>query len=93
MAHVVLDARGRCWQIKCSSQGCVFAAKLRVEIVDNDDSALITVRKYLDEIDQQIVALLNQSARIVAEVGKIKQEVHLPVADPAREQQILDHIV
>jgi chorismate mutase len=56
-------------------------------------AALITVRKHLDEIDQQIVALLNQRARIVAEVGKIKQEAHLPVADPAREQQILDHIV
>ena len=56
-------------------------------------AALSTVRKHLDEIDQQIVALLNQRARIVVEVGKIKQEVHLPVADPAREQQILDHIV
>ena len=56
-------------------------------------AALITVRKYLDKIDQQIVALLDQRARIVAEVGKIKQEAHLPVAVPAREQQILDHIV
>ena len=56
-------------------------------------AALITVRKHLDEIDQQIVALLNQRACIVAEVGKIKQEAHLPVAAPVREQQILDHIV
>jgi chorismate mutase len=56
-------------------------------------AALITVRKHLDEIDQQIVALLNQRARIVAEVGEIKQEAHLPVADPAREQQVLDHMV
>jgi chorismate mutase len=56
-------------------------------------AALITVRKHLDEIDQQIVALLNQRACIVAEVGKIKQEVHLPFADPAREQEIPDHIV
>ena len=56
-------------------------------------AALSTVRKHLDEIDQQIVALLNQRARIVAEVGKIKQVAHLRVADPARELQILDHIV
>ena len=55
--------------------------------------ALITVRKHLDEIDQQIVALLNRRARIVAEVGKIKQEAHLPVAAPAREEQVLDRIV
>jgi hypothetical protein len=33
-------------------------------------AALITVRKHLDEIDQQIVALLNQRARIVAELGR-----------------------
>jgi chorismate mutase len=26
-------------------------------------------------------------------VGMIKQEAHLPVAAPAREQQVLDHIV
>jgi chorismate mutase len=53
-------------------------------------AALITVRKHLDEIDQQIVALLDQRARIVAEVGRIKQEAHLPVAAPVREQQILE---
>jgi chorismate mutase len=29
----------------------------------------------------------------VADVGKIKREAHLPVTVPAREQQILDHIV
>ena len=56
-------------------------------------AALTKVRKHLDEIDQQIVGLLNQRARIVAEVGKIKREAHLPVAAPAREQQVLDHIV
>jgi chorismate mutase len=39
------------------------------------------------------VALLNQRARIVAEVGKIKREAHLPVAAPAREEQVLDRVV
>jgi chorismate mutase len=61
--------------------------------VPDPDTRLASCRKHLDEIDQQIVALLNQRARIVAEVGTIKQEAHLPVAVPAREQQILNQIV
>ena len=61
--------------------------------VSEPDARLASCRKQIDDTDQQIVALLNQRARIVAEVGKIKQEAHLPVAAPAREQQVLDHIV
>ena len=61
--------------------------------VSDPEARLASCRKQIDDTDQQIVALLNQRARIVAEVGKIKQEAHLPVAAPAREQQVLDHIV
>ena len=61
--------------------------------VSDPEARLASCRKQIDDTDQQIVALLNQRARIVAEVGKIKQEAHLPVAAPAREQQILDYIV
>lgn len=61
--------------------------------ISDTNTRLASCRKQIDETDQQIVALLNQRARIVAEVGKIKQESHLPVAAPAREQQILDHVV
>ena len=61
--------------------------------VSDAEARLASCRKQIDDTDQQIVALLNQRARIVAEVGKIKREAHLPVAAPAREQQVLDHIV
>ena len=61
--------------------------------VSDSETRLASCRKQIDDTDQQIVDLLNQRARIVAEVGKIKQEAHLPVAAPAREQQVLDHIV
>ena len=61
--------------------------------VSDPETRLASCRKQIDETDQQIVALLNQRARIVAEVGKIKREAHLPVAAPTREQQVLDHIV
>ena len=61
--------------------------------VSDPETRLASCRKQIDETDQQIVALLEQRARIVAEVGKIKQKAHVPVAVPAREQQVLDHIV
>ena len=61
--------------------------------VSDPETRLASCRKQIDDTDQQIVALLNQRARIVAEVGKIKREAHLPVTVPARERQILDHIV
>jgi chorismate mutase len=57
------------------------------------ETRLASCRRQIDDTDQQIVALLNQRARIVAEVGKIKRQAHLPVAAPAREQRVLDHIV
>ena len=61
--------------------------------VSDPATRLASCRRQIDETDQQIVVLLNQRARIVAEVGKIKKEAHLPVAAPAREEQVLDRIV
>jgi chorismate mutase / prephenate dehydratase len=54
---------------------------------------LAECRHSIDETDQQIVNLLNQRARIVAQVGEIKQKAQMPVTVPAREKQVLDHVV
>jgi chorismate mutase len=54
---------------------------------------LAECRRSIDETDQQIVKLLNQRAKIVADVGEIKQKAHMPVTVPAREKQVLDHVV
>lgn len=61
--------------------------------VSTPETRIASCRQQIDDTDRQIVALLNQRARIVAEVGRIKQEAHLPVTASAREQQVLDHIV
>ena len=71
----------------CSSIGS------HCQVVSDPETRLASCRKQIDDTDQQIVALLNQRARIVAEIGKIKREAHLPVAAPTREQQVLDHIL
>ena len=49
-------------------------------------------RAQIDGIDQQIVALLNERAGIVERIGTVKKEAGLPVAVPAREQQVLEQV-
>jgi chorismate mutase len=46
-------------------------------------------RQQIDSLDQRIVELVQQRARVVEEVGKIKREAHLPVTVPSREQQVI----
>jgi methyl coenzyme M reductase subunit D len=40
-------------------------------------------RQQIDSLDQRIVDLIQQRARVVEEVGNIKREAHLPVTFPA----------
>ncbi len=54
------------------------------------DDPLADARRRIDGVDQRIVALLNERARIVDEVSRIKKARHLPVSDPRRFQEVLD---
>ena len=49
-------------------------------------------RERIDDVDAQILALLNQRARYVLEIGKIKLALHLPVYMPEREKWIYDNV-
>ena len=51
---------------------------------------LVAYRQQIDSLDQSIVELFQQRARLVEEVGNIKHEAHLPVTDPSREQQVVE---
>ena len=57
------------------------------------DARLAQYRTQIDGVDRQIVELLNQRASIVKQVGAVKKEAGVPVAAPAREQQVLDRVV
>jgi len=46
-------------------------------------------RQQIDSLDQRIVELVQQRARVVEQVGDIKREAHLPVTVPSREQQVI----
>lgn len=56
------------------------------------DKALQSLRQRIDSLDAQVVALLNERARVVVEVGKVKQASNTPIYAPDREKYILDKV-
>jgi chorismate mutase len=48
-------------------------------------------RRRIDEIDQKLVQLLNERSQAALEIGKLKQEEHLPLYQPDREREVLLH--
>ena len=54
--------------------------------------SLENLRKQIDEIDLQLVELLNKRARIVVEVGELKNVSDRPIYAPAREKAVIEKI-
>jgi chorismate mutase len=46
-------------------------------------------RQKINSVDRQLVELIQQRAQIVAEIGDLKREAHIPVTDSSREQQVI----
>ena len=55
--------------------------------------SLEELRKRIDQIDYQLVQLLNERARVVVEVGKLKTKTDAPVYAPDREKQVFAKII
>ncbi|OHB78946.1 MAG: chorismate mutase [Planctomycetes bacterium RBG_16_55_9] len=54
--------------------------------------SLEELRKKIDEIDHQLVKLLNERARVVVEIGKLKSKAAKPVYAPEREKEVFGKI-
>jgi chorismate mutase len=50
-------------------------------------------RKKIDAIDRELVRLLNERARCVTEIGKIKRANALPIQESNREQEVLKNVL
>ncbi len=55
--------------------------------------SLEELRNRIDEIDLQLVKLLNERARVVVDIGKLKNKTAKPVYAPDREKEVLARIV
>lgn len=50
------------------------------------------LRKDIDRVDEVLVRLLNERARCVCEIGKLKKELGIEVYQPNREKDVLTHV-
>ena len=55
--------------------------------------SLDELRKRIDELDCQLVKLLNERARVVVEVGKLKNKTDKPVYAPDREKKVFERVI
>jgi chorismate mutase/prephenate dehydratase len=53
------------------------------------DEPLKRLREAIDAIDRQLVERLNERARLVAEIGRLKQDFGAPVFQPEREAEVI----
>ena len=53
---------------------------------------LLECRQRIDAVDVKIMALLNDRTRIVEEIGRIKQEMAMPIYEPKREDDVFRNI-
>jgi chorismate mutase/prephenate dehydratase len=54
---------------------------------------LSTLRGKIDQIDQQLVKLMNDRAKLALEIGKIKSDAGICAYAPAREEEVLTRVV
>jgi chorismate mutase-like protein len=50
------------------------------------------LRDNIDRVDEVIVRLLNERARIVCEIGRQKKEQSVPIYQPDREKKVIEHV-
>ena len=53
------------------------------------DHGLEQLRVQIDALDHQLVDLLNARAKVVVEIGKVKQRRNEPIYAPEREKEVL----
>jgi chorismate mutase len=53
---------------------------------------LAECRHQIDAVDLKLLVLLNERTRIVEEIGRIKQDLSLPIYEPKREDQVFHNV-
>jgi chorismate mutase len=59
---------------------------------DQAQAALDKLRADIDEVDLQLLALFNQRAKVVEEIGDIKREAAIPIYEPKREELVFSNV-
>ena len=54
---------------------------------------LAECRRNIDRIDVQVLALLNERARVAEIIGSVKRDQGMPVYEPKREDQVYRNVL
>jgi len=77
-------------------RGLIFAVLLGVAFTGasgfQSDQRLAEGRAKIDDVDRRLVALLNERATVVREIGRLKQQSGTAVNDPARVAEVLRRV-
>jgi chorismate mutase-like protein len=49
-------------------------------------------RQQIDDLDRKLVELLNERAKAVQAIGRLKRSTAMPIYEPARERTIFENI-
>jgi chorismate mutase/prephenate dehydratase len=63
-----------------------------LRILMKEEEKIQSLRKEIEEVDDEILKLLNQRANIVQEVGKVKSEIKMDYYNPKREKEVLQRL-
>src|ERR1700749_316989 len=55
-------------------------------------STLDEIRRDIDRVDEVLLRLLNERARCVCEIGRLKKESGVEIYQPDREKDVLNHV-
>lgn len=50
------------------------------------------LRARIDALDEELVRLLSARARCALDIGRLKEELGMPVYQPDREREVLEHV-
>ena len=56
------------------------------------DNRILKLRNKIDTLDEEIIRSLKKRMGISKEVGKLKEELDMPVEDKNRENEIIDRL-
>src|SRR5215813_7609815 len=57
-----------------------------------DMRSIDDLRGDIDRVDEVLVRLLNERARVACEIGRIKKELGVEIYQPDREKEVIAHV-
>ena len=60
---------------------------------NQERQSLDKLRSHIDELDSELLKLLNERAKCVTEIGKIKHKEKKDVLVPLREKELLERLI